>query len=153
MTNPWRKTMILLLFGRTRPLRSHSSLCESLYPQGNPHALRQQVGSSSKTGMGAQSMECLLLDLFQCLSNQNCRLRSKQGINLWTCCAEPLFLSLGVKYIAWLPDHDVVRDRKWRKAGQGVWLSLALLPLDRFVLHTRSAIKLQASKFPFVLTT
>lgn len=34
-----------------------------------------------------QSMECLLLDLFQCLSNQNLRLRSKQGINLWTCCA------------------------------------------------------------------
>ncbi|KMT11108.1 hypothetical protein BVRB_5g111900 [Beta vulgaris subsp. vulgaris] len=27
--------------------------------------------------MGAQSMECLLLDLFQCLSNKNRRLRSK----------------------------------------------------------------------------
>lgn len=30
------KTMILLLSGRTRPLRSHYLLCESLYPQGNP---------------------------------------------------------------------------------------------------------------------
>lgn len=61
----------------------------------------------------------LLLDLFQCLSNKKIRLRSKQGINLWTCCAEPLFLPLGVKDIAWLPDHDVVRDRRLRKAGQG----------------------------------
>lgn len=31
-----RHTMILLLSGRTRPLKSHYFLCESLYPKGNP---------------------------------------------------------------------------------------------------------------------
>ena len=36
MTNPGRKTIILLLSGRTRPLRSHYWLCSSFYPQGNP---------------------------------------------------------------------------------------------------------------------
>ena len=37
MTNPWRKTRILLLSGRTRPLRSHYLLCYYVnLSQGNP---------------------------------------------------------------------------------------------------------------------
>lgn len=44
--------------------------------------------------------------------------RERSLKTLWTCCAEPLFIPLGVKDIAWLPDHDVVRDRRLIKAGQ-----------------------------------
>lgn len=60
------------------------------------HPLRQQVGSSSNTGMGAQSMECLLLSVFQSIAYQISI--SGSGRNkgsdqpVGTSCAEPLFL-------------------------------------------------------------
>lgn len=63
-----RHTMILLLSGRTRPLKSHYFLCESLYPKGNPMHWDSRLDHH-------QTQECLLLDLFQCLSNKNRRLR------------------------------------------------------------------------------
>lgn len=76
----------MILSGRTGPLRCNYNNYVHLFFQ--KEILCIEILDHHKTQeMGAQSMECLLLDLFQCLSNQNIRLRSKQGINLWTCFA------------------------------------------------------------------
>lgn len=64
-----RHTQILLLSGRTRPLRSHYWLCSSLYPKGNPMHWDSRLDHHQTHEWVLN--QCLLLSFFLLIKSQS----------------------------------------------------------------------------------
>lgn len=94
-------------FCLVRPLRSHYWLCSSLYPQGNPMHWDSRLDHHQTQEWALNQWNvCFYLSSSPLLikSQSQVEVETRDQINLWTCCAEPLFQPQEVQRMGtWLP--------------------------------------------------